>query len=625
MRYSIKNLLRNSNRQTEIVRTSSCISFLIFVNLLIGLLKIKKYAPLTEGWWTVYSRWLNEGKVPYLDFNLLVPPGMPYINQFFTGVFSENFLTLRYLGLGLQTIISIYIFKLFNKVTSRVKALLISILVIQIFYSTEVVITFDYNYFAICFLIIGIFHFEKAISSDNSSRNMFHYFLMGIFLGFSSLVKLNFVFFFSIFLIFSEIFRRFTHSKSNLEGRNVFSLLGGFLSSWIPWIIYSVAAGAFTQFLRAVFLEAPSAKGSLTASLMGWIIRLPDQFNLSKNIIVYILCFFALLGIDKVWLNENGFQNRLNSLANKRKFRLVLWSLFIFASSYLSFTVVTKGNFYELTNTMSALGNLLLTISRVMPVWFVIYLWIKSIVNREYLEFLPLCLLSISLVFATGSSGGLNWYGTAVPFGLLIAFFWNKIIHENTFLLFAGIIVPVILGALLTNWALSPYNWWGLRTVESYKATNTITQGLMTGLKTDSVSLATIRIVQNDLNPAKNCQGGLFSFPSIPLFLLEAGTQPKGKDAIFWFDFVSQGNVLKATDEIKKSPPDAAVILDVPDFVWNAHSKGFNQGINYKQRELVKTLMNLEKLGYKKRVLPLFSSPGYSIITLVNKNCKREI
>lgn len=624
MKITSGRLSNNRFFDLENVKKISPLLVLLIINLIVGLLKINKYAPLTEGWWTTYSRWIKEGRIPYLDFNLIVPPGMPYLNLFFSSIFSENFLTLRYLGLLLQLIISIYVFFLFRYVTSAYRALLISVLVVQIFYSTEVVIYFDYNYFAIFFLIAGVFHFQKALQTDVVSQKAKQFLFSGIFLGLSTSVKFNFVFFFLIFFSLGEIFSRRRKIYGKTQKRQFFAICSGFFLSWIPWIIYSIAVGAFKPFLYSMFLDAPSSKGSFLISLTGWIIRLPEQFNLSKNIIAYLLCFFALLGLDRVWLRETRFRRELNFLAPLPRFRFIIWSAFILLCFYSSLRFVVYGDYNEISEIIHSVGNLLLIISRVMPVWFVIYMWLMEIFRGNDDIYLPLCLLSMSLIFATGSSGGLNWYGTALPFGVMTAFFWNKVIHQNIFMVFAGVLTPLICGALLMNWASSPYNWWGLRTVESYKANRVISQGLMAGLRTDDVSLATIRIVQRELNKANGCSNGLFSFPSIPFFLLEAGVQPKGRDAIFWFDFVSQKNVGEAILELKKSPPDAAVILSVPDFVWTAHSEGFNKGRKYKQRELVKIILDLEKSGYSKRELPLFASPGYSIITLVNESCKRK-
>ncbi len=54
--------------------------------------------PLTEGWWSVFAKYINEGKEPYLDFELLTTPAYAWLIAGVTAVFGYDIIVLRVLG-----------------------------------------------------------------------------------------------------------------------------------------------------------------------------------------------------------------------------------------------------------------------------------------------------------------------------------------------------------------------------------------------------------------------------------------------------------------------------------------------------------------------------------------------
>ena len=101
-------------------------SAVVFVIFVFGASKSSAYAPLTEGWWRVYSRWISQGLVPYKDFNLIVPPGMPYIDLFFSKIFGQEFIVLRPIGLVIQCLIALLIYEILVKLISKAYAFLLA-------------------------------------------------------------------------------------------------------------------------------------------------------------------------------------------------------------------------------------------------------------------------------------------------------------------------------------------------------------------------------------------------------------------------------------------------------------------------------------------------------------------
>ena len=90
-------------------------AIVFFGSLLIVIRGTRNYAPLTEGWWHVYVNWINQGKIPYRDFELLVPPGYPYLLRLTTLLVGEGFLALRVVGAIQFAVIGVCVYLLIRR------------------------------------------------------------------------------------------------------------------------------------------------------------------------------------------------------------------------------------------------------------------------------------------------------------------------------------------------------------------------------------------------------------------------------------------------------------------------------------------------------------------------------
>ena len=111
----------------------------------------------------------------------------------------------------------------------------------------------------------------------------------------------------------------------------------------------------------------------------------------------------------------------------------------------------------------------------------------------------------------------------------------------------------------------------------------------------------------------------------MPIFQLDLNSQPNRRDAIYWFDFVTQANIKKAIVEIEKNPPAGFVIVNVPKFVWDGHSKGFLGGEKYAQEELIATLKRESKKGYTSMKYRLYQgNEDWSVTVHTRNSCERR-
>ena len=71
----------------------------------------------TDSWWHVYLIWMNQGRVPYRDFELLIPPGYLYLLKLITVFSGMGLYELRIVGLLLMGGIGLLVFELIRSFT----------------------------------------------------------------------------------------------------------------------------------------------------------------------------------------------------------------------------------------------------------------------------------------------------------------------------------------------------------------------------------------------------------------------------------------------------------------------------------------------------------------------------
>ena len=92
------------NKKSVIVDRCLFLAPAIFV-LLYNLTIFNRYFPLSEGWWETYGYLINQGLIPYKDFNLAFPPLVPLVSAFLLKYVSGDFFTLRLIGAFLFSLI----------------------------------------------------------------------------------------------------------------------------------------------------------------------------------------------------------------------------------------------------------------------------------------------------------------------------------------------------------------------------------------------------------------------------------------------------------------------------------------------------------------------------------------
>ncbi len=558
------------------------------------------YAPLTEGWWHVYARWLDAGEVPYRDFKLLITPGMPLITWAMTSILGESFLGLRLFGVlvagGIAFILSIMLSKVLNPIIS----MSLTSFGVVFLYSGSASIVYDYNYFAVLFLLVSALFLQKGLSQESDESIAFkwmHYFYSGIFTGLVFLVKqstgIASIALFSLSILFLFFFC-YRCELSRLRGLFYYSI--GWFTPLAMFSAFFLALGSFEQMLSQVFGGATDAKGSLNSILFSWLDGLYNPMGFGVEIYwavstvlgIYFLVLFVQFWLKLAKVEIDHLVSRIPTVVIVAL--AVIGSLIV--ALVLRLEMLSDGNF-RLGETSYRYWLELSTHLYVAPLITCVVGLFWSVFSSDRLKWTPLFATSLVLAWSTGMSAGLTEYGIFMSSVVSIA--WGLSALGSL----AGALAITIPLAIITILGLTfhkfevPYSWWGYEVVSANKATEVSQEGLTKGLRFEPSQLAFFNQSLDFLRPISACKNGIEVYPHLPIFQLELDALPKSKASVYWFDFYPKDAVKDQSQRIISNPPSGVVLVNLPDFVNDGHGILFNSGDTPEQVMIGDALKNV--------------------------------
>jgi hypothetical protein len=527
------------------------------LNFCIGLLTVNTYAPLTEGWWHVYARWIDQGRVPYKDFELLVTPGFPYITWFFKHLVGEEFLHLRIVGLFFQAGIALLLLLVLSKHVSKLTSAGLATLGTTLLYSGTASIPFDYNYFAVFFAILSVYFLQK----DYSTKDIYLY-LAGISVAGVFLIKqstgLCLVFFILLIPFFERSFMGFTKVRLWLK------FIVGFL---IPLTLVSIALiirGAFMQMVEQVFITSSGVKGGLATVLTQWINGIYEPFSFGYAI-RRLLILAILLFVFMLIIKQKSFRFTFERFGI---FLTLAVGLFIAGETVRSRFSSSENVFRNFLEDVYTRVSPYIYLEPLLLILFILF-WVQR--NRKY-EWLPVLMLALSMTYSTGMSAGLTEYGIFV--NILVVGAWLD--HYLNLMILSYLIVIfslLVSSSLVLKKFETPYSWWGYSTPSIYESAVSSTSGLTKNLKFSEKDYTDFREISETLNQSP-CRGEVIGYPHMPIFALDSNRLPAGKAAVHWHDFISNESKFEEIERLKKSETSIFLIMDTPN-VLKAHYKLF--------------------------------------------------
>lgn len=549
--------------------------------LLLSILLSLRTFPISEGWYSVYAKYINLGKIPYVDFELLFMPLYAYFIAFVTKIFGYDIIVLRVLGIIIFVILAALMYAILAKIFNPWIAVVASI--VSIFYLQSEVAQVFYDYIRVFDLLtyaatlLLMLHMEKNFSFNKKEKtNKISLFIIvsGILASCALLIRQNsgaFVVAYTIMLLTYNIL--FSKDKRN----NIYFLVQYIISMLIPIAILSLflySNGSLNAFLNSTVHSAIGSKGGVLTILFAWI---PRWFNGMYQQAGYFVLFVLGIAISYI------FYEKFKSTKDQRTkdFSVALtFIIAIFSGVILCF--YNPGTSYVFKAlTFKGMPNIVFVIP--VLVFLFEFLHLLTIDKNDHqkliwnIQLFTLTGMIIAIGYGSGTSAGLSEGQTALALGLIVSLL--LMFSGNTF----GTPIRIIVILMTVSMSLSivsskiiiPYSWWGLTESDMRQASDQIDVPYMNDILVSTQTKHGIETIVSITNEHSAPGDSIFAFPHIPIFYLLTDRYPVTFTLVQWFDVASDANVVKDIERIKTNLPKVIIHTRINEVIMISHETLF--------------------------------------------------
>lgn len=551
------------------------------------ILYFRSYAPITEGWWHVYAAWISQGRIPYLDFELLVPPLYPGLlaGMSFFGI--SSFLALRIFGIFLHMGIGLVVFQISRPfIGGAPLSLLVASGMIYLQMGTAF-INYDYVYVAILFTLLTFLPMARLVSAKEPTtpaRASRWIAISGIFAGLAFFTKqtnglVSIVLGALLVLAISRKLQIKLSFKSWVKTAVLAtsSFILGLAAVLIVLLAILVPLGAWNAFISQVLFSAPETKGGLAEALTSWAV----PFGTTTSFVV------ALEKLFQISVSAYLLKRLIGFLASRFDHWLVLSGVNASLNAVALLAAALIGYFYSWTDHVHNYLQSLNFLPVILVIFFAIAMTLSRQINTSQL---PALFAAFALIWASGMSAGLAETAMFLTLILTPAILLSGIGSRKVALAVSMFLLSFTFSLGLAHKLQVPFNWWELQSGPVNGDQLKITEGLQGGLFTSPSEHEVISSVNSELEKLQSCAGEIVAFPHVPLFILNQQKEPEGKLAQYWFDFSSRTEVIVEQERLLKQDIKALIIVKVPEHVWSNHERLFTSHQPLAQRQLLETL-----------------------------------
>lgn len=562
-------------------------------------------APITEGWWHVYAIWIAEGRTPYQDFELLVPPGYPLFLRLLMGVGFDSFFSLRIIGAAGCAAISAVLHLTFKHFIPSGLAWLISLCSLLVLAQGSAFITYDYDQVA-ALLLVGTVYMAQvsvlSIGQHASGKAIYAPFIAAILAGSCFLIKTSIGFAAAMTLV-ALGFSAWRAGVQNFVRRMFLPLGAGFALPLVAVGCWLFSRGALTVGLHST-LGGAVAKGGigkmLTRSLLMFRVGTIQEA-------VLLVAPFLMLSI--LLSSLSAFRSN-NDLRRRGATTTGLFTLFSLIST-VGVSVVSCALFWR--SFFDAIVSYSIVPSVFAPL---LLLGVRSL---RTLAIAPLAVAAASSSVATMWSAGLSPMGRFLPVGLMLLILF-RLLHGTLSARLMLIVISSILSiGTIAHKREIPYSWWF---VESDLAglTLPVQSGLAEGLVDSVENVALLSSISSRVPTKDRCVGESVHFPHIPQVLLNLGETPGGRLGQYWFDFSSSREVELERSRLASVKVRSISILELPSEVSNQHRRLFGAS-QTEQLDALREDLVARGTGEMAAVLDEELASGARLKIFVDPNC----
>ncbi len=565
-----------------------------------------RYFPITEGWFSVFSHLIQNGKLPYKDFYLFLTPLYPLLLAAFQSIFGEEFFLLRILGLAVNILTAIFLYLILARRFSVISACLIATMTPIYISGGTAYIGYDFLYFCLLFALISLYlllvYIDKRVDTSINFSFPPTLFFSGFFLSLAFLTKQSNGALISLFgCIAAVIAVSQKPSQSRIRYLLIFTF--GTLAPLILIGIWLYFVGAAKPFIDQVLFGAIASKGeSISKVLFGWIGR-----NASKDFLIQTLTIGFIVGLFLVFINAIAhFLDRFYRTKISVRHGVVNTTIYFWAFFFCCVIIFVFGQNKYISNLALwmvpwyADYKFFIQLSLLWSFFFICSTLYK--ISKSQKLDIPLTIIflfSIGILFGNGTSVDISEAGTFLIIATSLGFFANlsKISWITTPIV--GMICLSLTMTLAVKKFEVPYYWWSVKTPSIWNSTSQSRIPLLKGMNIPPLSIKLIEEVVEAIKDHSTPSDEVITFPNIPLFYLLSERWPNSKVLVAWFDILPDNLAIAEAERIKLSPPKVIVNLKLAEFVWREHELSFRKGL-MGQRQINFVIQSLIKdLDYK--------------------------
>lgn len=561
-----------------------------------------KSFPISEGWYSVYAQYINNGLMPYKDFELLFMPLYTYIIALVTRIFGYDLIVLRIFGICIFVGMALLAYKMFRLLFSEwisIIAALLSVIYVQseapqIFY--DYIRVFDLFAYASTYCLLSYTkQYFIGKQAANGWKTALWLILSGLFASLSFLTRQNsgaFVIAFGILLLCLVLF----FERFNLASwKNLFAYIVSVILPIAFLFGYMHITGTLESFVRLTFTSALGAKGGLFAVLFNWI---PRAFSNIQN-----RSAFAIFLVSTLLFGYTAYLKHEHTLdRNKNTDKAVGITFIIMTIACLLFSYFNLGTtaaFVQLkVDGLADVFYLAVVLTFIIEFVYLLFKKQNGKNRKWHMILLALSGMIVAIGYGCGTSGGLAEGQTGLALGLVIGlllYFVNAHRRES-FRLVALVMAFCITISAVSYKYTTAYSWWGLTEGDLRNATEPIDVEYMDGISVSPETKYGIESIVNAITDHSEEDDSIFAFPQVPIFYMLANRYPDTFTLVQWFDVANDDDVIADIEVLQQNLPKVIVHVHVDEGIIASHESLFRtEGESCGLRLMDEALTEMEK------------------------------
>ena len=539
-----------------------------------------KTMPIAEGWYSAYARLINEGQLPYKDFELLFTPLYSYIIAFITRIFGYDIYVLRVVGVILFAILAVLFYMIYTKLFKSAYIGCISAVLSAFYMQSEMVqIFYDYiRFFDFCVLLTGVCLLKYLKGRFNKNRVWStSLFIAGIMSGCGFLIRQNSGAIVIAYVIVFLAGMLIIYKQKKIQSMHLLFYAAGVVLPIGLCGLFMQQNGMLDIYLTSTTSSAIAAKGGMVAVLFAWIPRVL-QYCVSASGMIGLLGA-VILG-NYVLLKKYGAEEKSKSY---QRAGTIIFVISVFVGIFACYKIV------RLSTAFSSLRDSSIPfVSFIIIVALFIYELIRVIWNRKHivdggqwnLMLMAIAGLAFAVNYGSGTSASLSEGQTALNVGLILGLILYLAQHKfgRPIQITAVLIAFSMIMTIVSYKYEHPYSWWGLNEGDLREATQELNVPNVSHIKVSEETKEAIEGIVRDIQDNSEEGDSIFVFPHAPVFYVMTDRWPETYSLVQWFDVAVDSSLEKDMETLEENMPKVIVHIEVPENAVKAHEESFRNG-----------------------------------------------